>query len=153
MFPRCPDCGGRVQLAAGPGRTREFLRGLHLPVPDDFEIPACIACGQEAMIPEISEKLDSILGEMMPQGPSAHDKRPVECSELVGFPALLRHATADPRLGWELGKLRYRWIREGQARWLDGHLPHEHQFSYGFMAGLTLFVVMAVMLGLAWWYR
>ncbi len=63
MFPRCPDCGGEVKLIAKEGRTRECVRGIHSPVPSDFEIPTCIQCGEESMVPEISENLDRLLKE------------------------------------------------------------------------------------------
>lgn len=60
-FPRCPDCGGEVRLLAKKGRTREYLRGVHLPVPDDFEIPTCVECGEESMVPEVGVHLDEVM--------------------------------------------------------------------------------------------
>lgn len=46
---------------AKAGRTREYVRGVHLPVPADFEIPTCDRCGDEFMSPEISEQLDQTM--------------------------------------------------------------------------------------------
>ena len=60
-FPRCPDCGGRVKLLATPGRTREYLRGVHLAIPSDFELPTCTRCSEPSMSPEYSQPLDEIL--------------------------------------------------------------------------------------------
>jgi transcriptional regulator with XRE-family HTH domain len=60
-LPRCPECGGEVRLATRAGRTREFRRGVMLPIPDDFEIPTCSRCGEELMTPEVSDELDAIL--------------------------------------------------------------------------------------------
>lgn len=62
-FPRCPECGGEVRLLARKGRTREYLRGVRLPIPDDFGIPTCTKCGEESMNVEVSEPLDKLLGE------------------------------------------------------------------------------------------
>jgi len=61
-FPRCGECGGQVELQAKSGRTREFVPGVHLPIPDDFEIPTCVKCEETYMSPEVSGPLDSILG-------------------------------------------------------------------------------------------
>jgi transcriptional regulator with XRE-family HTH domain len=63
QYPRCPECGSEVLLMKKEGRTREYLRGVHLFIPDDYEIPACTACGEESMNIEVSEPLDKILGE------------------------------------------------------------------------------------------
>ena len=60
-LPRCAECGGTVVFLAKPGRTREYRRGVALPIPDAFEIPTCSKCGEEYMIPEVSEELDEIL--------------------------------------------------------------------------------------------
>lgn len=48
-------------MLAKPGRTREYVRGVHLSVPANFEIPTCDGCGDEYMSPEISEQLDQIM--------------------------------------------------------------------------------------------
>lgn len=64
-FPRCPECGGEVLLLGGKGRTREYLRDVHLPIPDDYEIPTCVRCGEELMNIEVSEPLDKILSQML----------------------------------------------------------------------------------------
>ena len=63
-FPRCSECGGEVKLLGGTGRTRQYIRGVHLPIPDDYGIPTCVDCGEESMNIEISEPLDKILGEL-----------------------------------------------------------------------------------------
>lgn len=60
-FPRCPECGGEVRMLSAPGRTREFKRGVLLSIPTEFEIPTCSQCGEEMMIPEVSEPLDALL--------------------------------------------------------------------------------------------
>jgi hypothetical protein len=61
QFPRCPECGGRVELTAGEGRTRELVRGRFVAIPSDFRIPTCTDCGEESMVADISEKLDALL--------------------------------------------------------------------------------------------
>jgi hypothetical protein len=63
-LPRCSECGGPVKLTARIGRTREYRRGVALPIPDDFEIPTCTRCGEEFMIPEVSEPLDALLEQV-----------------------------------------------------------------------------------------
>lgn len=63
-FARCVECGGEVKLLAQAGRTREFRRGMELPIPAAFEIPTCSKCGEEYMVPEISDELDRILGKV-----------------------------------------------------------------------------------------
>ena len=50
-----------MKLTARSGRVREYRRGVPLPIPDDFEIPTCARCGEEFMIPEVSEPLDALL--------------------------------------------------------------------------------------------
>lgn len=62
-YPRCPDCGGTVRLMTGPGRTREVLKGVHVEIPVDFEVPACEKCGEPSMNIEVSEPLDFLLLE------------------------------------------------------------------------------------------
>lgn len=59
-LPRCPECGGKVEFRTAFGRTREYRRGVALEIPDDFPIPACSKCGEEIMIPEVSDELDRI---------------------------------------------------------------------------------------------
>lgn len=66
-FPRCPECGGAVQLKARAGRTREYLKGVHLPIPADFGIPTCTKCGEESMSLDLSEELDAQLGAVLTQ--------------------------------------------------------------------------------------
>lgn len=73
-LPRCSECGSAVKLTARPGRTREYRPGVVLPIPDDFEIPTCVRCGEEFIIPEVSEPLDArldqvFLGRQAPQTP------------------------------------------------------------------------------------
>jgi transcriptional regulator with XRE-family HTH domain len=62
---RCGDCGSQIVLKIGPGRVREYLRGVWLAVPNDFGTPACVHCGAEYMVPEISEPLDDLLGKQL----------------------------------------------------------------------------------------
>lgn len=64
-LPRCPECGGRVELVARAGRTRELVKGTSLEVPEDVEIPTCTACGEESMTLEISDPLDARLWEAL----------------------------------------------------------------------------------------
>lgn len=64
LFASCSECGGEVKLLTGTKRTREYRFGVSLPIPDDFEIPTCIKCKEEYMVPEISEPLDKILGDL-----------------------------------------------------------------------------------------
>lgn len=62
-FPRCPECGAEVRLMGGKGRTREYLRGVRLPIPDDYAIPTCTKCRETSMSIEVSEPLDRLLAE------------------------------------------------------------------------------------------
>lgn len=64
-FPRCPECGGEVQLKARAGRTREYLKGVRLPIPAGFGIPTCTKCGEESMSLDVSEKLDAQLSQVL----------------------------------------------------------------------------------------
>lgn len=50
-------------MIAKPGRTRQFKRGVHLLIPRHVMIPTCVDCGEEFMIPEVSEVLDHMLAE------------------------------------------------------------------------------------------
>lgn len=61
MLGRCGECGGLIEPKFGPGRTREYLRGIWLTIPEDFSTPACAKCGAEYMAPEVSERLDEVL--------------------------------------------------------------------------------------------
>lgn len=63
-LPRCAECGGKVELRTGPGRMREYRRGVSLEIPEDVGIPTCVACGEESMVPEVSDELDRRLGEV-----------------------------------------------------------------------------------------
>lgn len=60
-IPRCSECGTRTVLAKGTGRTREWRRGVRLPVPETFEIPTCPKCGTEVLLPEQAKALDAEL--------------------------------------------------------------------------------------------
>lgn len=55
---QCGLCNAPVQLAQGPGRTREYRRGVALPVPANFAIPTCTACGEEYLSVDRAESLD-----------------------------------------------------------------------------------------------
>jgi transcriptional regulator with XRE-family HTH domain len=57
----CGECGTTVQLATGSGRTREYVRGYNVPIPDDFEIPTCPNCGEIYVVPEVAEELSAVL--------------------------------------------------------------------------------------------
>lgn len=54
FFPRCLECGGEMKPTQRRGRTRELVRGVRSPIPDDFEIPTCQACGDEVWSPELA---------------------------------------------------------------------------------------------------
>lgn len=60
-LPRCGECGGSVELRAGEGRTREVVRGVVVPIPDDFALPTCVRCGETFSVPEVSDALDKML--------------------------------------------------------------------------------------------
>ena len=78
-LPRCGECGGEVKLEkmqkplrelseeesfgsfCNCPRKRQIFKGVWVEIPNDFEIPTCIKCGEESMNLEISEKLDAIL--------------------------------------------------------------------------------------------
>lgn len=57
MSIQCGQCGNEVRLLSGPGRTYCLVYGVPSPIPDDFEIPTCIQCGNEYMTLKISEEL------------------------------------------------------------------------------------------------
>lgn len=72
---RCGVCGGRVKLVAKRGRTREYRRGVDLPVPADFQIPTCDACGEEYLTVAMSEALDARQAPEYAAWQAAHCKR------------------------------------------------------------------------------
>jgi len=59
-FP-CGNCGADVVLVAEPGRTRLIEKDMEVPIPDDYELPTCLDCGETYMSPEYSKPLDKIL--------------------------------------------------------------------------------------------
>lgn len=63
-LPRCGECGGNVILLNKAGRKREYKHGIFLEIPEDFGIPTCSQCGEESMVPEISDELDKLLDEI-----------------------------------------------------------------------------------------
>lgn len=65
-WPRCPACGGEVELTAREGRTREIERGIHVAIPSDVRIPTCTECGEETMSLDITEPLDRMLRSSPP---------------------------------------------------------------------------------------
>lgn len=70
-FP-CAECGRPVVLMTGSGRTREYVRGCRLPIPNDFQIPTCTGCGEVYMTEELSAKLDPLLRKQFLLLQSAH---------------------------------------------------------------------------------
>lgn len=64
---RCAECGTEVELAHGPGRTEEYRPGIDLPIPDDFVIPACPACGELYFTVELSDQLQERLAPVYAQ--------------------------------------------------------------------------------------
>ena len=61
-----------MQLTRATGRTRELVKAVHLPIPEDFAIPACQSCGDEVWSPEISEALDTILSKQLGEAGRGH---------------------------------------------------------------------------------
>lgn len=55
----CVLCGAEVKQQRGPGRVAEFRRGLNLPVPDSFEIPTCVSCGEQYFTVELGKQLET----------------------------------------------------------------------------------------------
>ena len=53
-------CTGTVRSVIGPGRLREYMPGVHLPIPDDFPVMTCDTCGETYSRLEDSEKLDEL---------------------------------------------------------------------------------------------
>ncbi|HZF50454.1 MAG TPA: helix-turn-helix transcriptional regulator [Polyangiaceae bacterium] len=76
-FP-CAECGHDVELATGTGRTREYVQGHHLPIPDNFLLPTCTSCGETYTTQEISEALDAMLSREFRRRQSAHFRVLVE---------------------------------------------------------------------------
>lgn len=74
-FPRCPECGGRVELVTRPGRFREYIRGVHLEIPSDCGIPTCTDCAEESMSSEFSEQLDRSLARVLQERLREHVQR------------------------------------------------------------------------------
>lgn len=133
-FPRCPECGGEVKLLAKEGRTREYIKGIHLSVPADFEIPTCVKCGEESMVPEIAQKLDWILtSRIQPtqfQRGCVHDIDHVTMSKL---PEGTKTATKNQWVlvchfgpAWIWYNPTQSWtMLTGSVKWIDYELPFE----------------------------
>ena len=43
----CHDCGGRLVLSSGPGRTRKYRGEPGYVIPSDLSFPCCQSCGAE----------------------------------------------------------------------------------------------------------
>ena len=71
----CAECGKLVRLLKGSGRTREYVRGVPLPIPDDFLIPTCTSCGETYITEDVSSKLDPILKKQYLKLQSEHFRR------------------------------------------------------------------------------
>jgi hypothetical protein len=54
----CEECGGPLQVSAGPGRT---WPGTGISLPDDFVFDECPACGPEWMSEDLIDRLGVIL--------------------------------------------------------------------------------------------
>jgi hypothetical protein len=65
FYPRCFECGGRIELSQRSGRSREITKGVRVPIPDDFPIPTCESCGDEVWSTELSEALDGLLNKQL----------------------------------------------------------------------------------------
>lgn len=74
----CGECGNRVTLRTGKGRTREFARGFPVPIPDDFALPTCVSCGETYHLPEIDRKLDPICRAETCKAQALHYRRLVD---------------------------------------------------------------------------
>lgn len=61
QLPRCPECGGAVELLAGVGRTLAIQYDCPLPIPDFWKLPTCSQCGEQLSVPEYDEELDSYM--------------------------------------------------------------------------------------------
>jgi hypothetical protein len=58
----CSECGGDVVAKTGPGRTMEYRRGCPpMPVPEDFSIPTCAACGDTYVAVDAESRLTELL--------------------------------------------------------------------------------------------
>jgi hypothetical protein len=58
----CARCGGDVVTKTGGGRTMEYRRGCpEMPIPDDFSIPTCAACGETYKSPDAERQLSDLL--------------------------------------------------------------------------------------------
>lgn len=64
-YPRCGHCGGSVVLSSGENRQRQLYKGIHIDIPDSFLIPTCLDCYDEYMDPSTSQKLDTILYQII----------------------------------------------------------------------------------------
>ncbi len=63
MIRRCYACGfglGTVVPMAKAGRTIPY-KDMVLPIPDDFILPECTACGEQYIGPEEAARLDVVL--------------------------------------------------------------------------------------------
>lgn len=74
---RCGECGSLVKALKRRGRTREYRRGVLLPVPDDFPIPTCVGCGEEYLSVAEAEALDRL------QQPVFVERQKRHCGEVV----------------------------------------------------------------------
>lgn len=43
--PRCPECGGVLELRSGPGRIRRYRGEEGYEIPASFVAPTCRKCG------------------------------------------------------------------------------------------------------------
>lgn len=64
-FP-CVHCHCPVTLQTGTGRTREYLYGMRLPIPDDTPIRTCTGCGDVYLNEEDDQRLDEVQHKAFP---------------------------------------------------------------------------------------
>lgn len=74
---RCGNCGDKVEMVAGKGRTREYRFGLQLPIPDDALIPTCRGCGETWLSVEDAAALDAL------QAPAYAAWQKAHCTKVV----------------------------------------------------------------------
>lgn len=64
LLTRCPTCAGKLASRTGPGRTREYRRGVLLRIPPNEPILTCEKCGERFEDAEATARLDEIQARM-----------------------------------------------------------------------------------------
>lgn len=58
---RCAECGAIVELKTGSGRLYEQRPGQKSSIPNDFEVPTCLNCGEQYFDVKRGEALNAVL--------------------------------------------------------------------------------------------